>query len=54
MDEDLRRILAAELHDEFGRDLTALGLNFTILSNSLSPESRAGRILDDRQNHDCR
>ncbi len=40
LEEGMRRRLAAELHDEFGRDLTALGLNFTIISNSLSPESR--------------
>ncbi len=49
LEEDLRRKLAAELHDELGRDLTALGLNFTILSNSLSPESREnlGERVDD-------
>lgn len=35
MEEDLRKKLAAELHDEIGRDLTALNLNFSVIGNRL-------------------
>jgi len=41
--ENERRILARELHDSVGQELTALGLNLTIL-NSAIPEELAGRI----------
>ncbi|MBK5274821.1 MAG: response regulator [Desulfuromonadales bacterium] len=36
MEEELRRKLATELHDEIGRDLTVLGMNFSIISNALA------------------
>ncbi|BBA68799.1 Oxygen sensor histidine kinase NreB [Geobacter sulfurreducens] len=38
MEEDLRKKLAAELHDEIGRDLTALNLNFTVIGNRVVQE----------------
>lgn len=38
MDEELRRRLAAELHDEVGPDLTALGLTMSLVREQL-PES---------------
>jgi PAS domain S-box-containing protein len=38
LDEELRRKLAAELHDEIGRDLTALGLTLTILRGMMPEE----------------
>jgi PAS domain S-box-containing protein len=37
-EEELRRMLAAELHDEIGRDMTALGINCTIISHQLPSE----------------
>jgi PAS domain S-box-containing protein len=40
MEEELRKKLAAELHDEIGRDLTSLGINYSIISDNLSEESR--------------
>lgn len=40
LEEEMRRKLAAELHDEIGRDLTALGLDFAILHDSLPEEIR--------------
>jgi PAS domain S-box-containing protein len=40
LEEELRKKLATELHDELGRGLTALGLNFTIVSEQLPAESR--------------
>jgi len=40
LEETMRRKLATELHDELGRDLAALCLNFTILSNFLSRNAR--------------
>lgn len=46
MDEDLRRKLAAELHDEIGRDLTALNLNLSIIAGALSEET--ARNIGDR------
>jgi PAS domain S-box-containing protein len=51
LEEELRKKLATELHDELGRSLTALGLNFTIVSEQLSGEAR-GKLasrLDDTQ-----
>jgi PAS domain S-box-containing protein len=44
-DESEKRLLARELHDQVGRNLTALGLNLTVLSNYLSPQGKA--LLDD-------
>ena len=49
LDERLRRELAAELHDEIGRDLTALGLNITLLKQHLSAtlhEKALGHVDD--------
>jgi PAS domain S-box-containing protein len=49
LEEEMRKKLAAELHDDIGRDLSALGLNFAIIKNGLSRESKAtlgGRIED--------
>jgi len=37
-EESLRKNLAAELHDEIGRDITALHLFNSVITNSLSPE----------------
>jgi len=42
MDEKLRRELAAELHDEIGSGLSALGLHLSILRNKLPDKLRAG------------
>ena len=39
LDEDLRRGLAAELHDDIAQVLTALGLNLANISNTLSDEA---------------
>ncbi|OGU16602.1 MAG: hypothetical protein A2076_02700 [Geobacteraceae bacterium GWC2_53_11] len=36
MDENLRKHLAAELHDEIGRDLTALGMNMAVIGNGVA------------------
>jgi PAS domain S-box-containing protein len=36
MEEALRKKISAELHDEIGRDLSVLGMNLAIISNSLS------------------
>ncbi len=56
MEEDLRRKLSAELHDEIGRDLTALGINHAILGDSLSSEAKinldarindSGKLIED-------
>ena len=49
MEEDLRKKLATELHDEIARDLTVLGMNFSIISSSLAndaPKSLHTRIED--------
>ena len=40
LEEDLRRKVAAEIHDEVGRDLTALGFNCKIISNLVPEEVR--------------
>jgi signal transduction histidine kinase len=37
MEEALRKKLAAELHDEIARDLTVIGMNFSIISSALTP-----------------
>ncbi len=39
IEEDLRKKLAAELHDEIGRDLTALGMNLAFIDNSLTDKT---------------
>lgn len=38
MEEDIRKKLAAELHDELGRNLTLLGINFTLLTEDMPEE----------------
>lgn len=51
MEEDIRRKLAAELHDELGRDLAVLGMNFAMLSEDMSRDLRerlGGRIKNVR------
>jgi PAS domain S-box-containing protein len=40
MEEDLRKKLAIELHDEIARDLTVLGMNNSIIGNSLDDDAR--------------
>jgi PAS domain S-box-containing protein len=52
LEEEMRRNLAAELHDEIGRDLTALGLNFAILFGSFTAEMREkqGERIEDIRN----
>lgn len=49
IEEELRKKLAAELHDQIGRDLTALGINCSIISDSLADElrGRIGRRIED-------
>lgn len=49
LEEEMRKQLAVELHDEIGQDLTALVLNFTIISNALSQDARErlGERIDD-------
>jgi PAS domain S-box-containing protein len=45
--ESERRLLAQELHDRVGQNLTALGLNVRLIANAMSPESMeqcGGRI----------
>lgn len=49
MEEDLRKKLATELHDEIGRDLTVLGMNFSVISSTLAqgtPKNLRERIED--------
>lgn len=41
VEENLRKIVAAELHDEIGRDLTVIGINLSIIARSLPPEAEA-------------
>ncbi len=43
MEENLRKKLAAELHDEIGRDLTALNLNVTVIGGSI-PQAPDGNL----------
>jgi len=38
MEENLRKKLATELHDEIARDLTVLGMNFSIISSTLTDD----------------
>lgn len=40
MEEAMRKMFAAELHDEIAQDLTALSLNFTAICNGLPREVR--------------
>jgi len=49
MDEELRRRLAAELHNAIGQGLTALGLNVAMLGSELPDEARSkvGARLED-------
>jgi len=49
MEENLRKKLATELHDEIARDLTVLGMNFSIISSGLPddvPNNLPARIED--------
>jgi signal transduction histidine kinase len=46
MEEDLRKKLATELHDEIARDLTVLGMNISIISSTLAED--APKILPAR------
>ncbi|GFO54940.1 hypothetical protein GMSM_19470 [Geomonas sp. Red276] len=46
IDEETRKKLAAEIHDEMGRDLTTLGLHWALMKEMLSDDSR--RILGSR------
>lgn len=49
MEEELRKKLATELHDEIGRDLAVLGMNFSIISTTLgtdAPKNLPERIED--------
>lgn len=41
VEETLRKVVAAELHDEIGRDLTVLGINLSLIGNSLPAETAA-------------
>jgi signal transduction histidine kinase len=36
LDENLRKHLAAELHDEIGRDLTAIGMNLAVIGTGVA------------------
>ncbi len=36
IEEELRKKIATELHDEIGRDLTVLGMNFSIIKSALA------------------
>ncbi|MCM0084191.1 PAS domain S-box protein [Geomonas sp. Red32] len=49
IDEDTRKKLAAEIHDEMGRDLTTLGLHWALMKEMLPEDSRRmlGSRLDD-------
>ena len=49
MEEELRKKIAAELHDEIGRDLTVLGMNISIIDSQLAddaPKNLRERIKD--------
>lgn len=49
MEEELRKKLATELHDEIGRDVTALGMNLSLISSALTesaPEQLRQRVDD--------
>lgn len=45
MEEELRKKLAAELHDEIGRDLTVLGMNLVIIRDGITDEAPK-KLLD--------
>ncbi|MBC7963284.1 MAG: response regulator [Steroidobacteraceae bacterium] len=48
-EENLKKKLATELHDEIGRDLTVLGINLVIIKDSLkndAPENLLERVED--------
>jgi signal transduction histidine kinase len=56
MEENLRKKLATELHDEIARDLTVLGMNLSIISSTLAdvaPKTlhvrieESGRLIED-------
>jgi signal transduction histidine kinase len=49
MEEDLRKKLAVELHDEIARDLTVLGMNISIIGSVLgdaAPKNLSVRVED--------
>lgn len=49
MEEDLRKKIATELHDEIGRDLTVVGMNQAAISKSLpdgAPQDLVARVTD--------
>jgi signal transduction histidine kinase len=51
MEENLRKKLAVELHDEIGRDLTAISMNLAIISSSMTDEASrnlSARVLDSK------
>lgn len=39
MEEELRKNIAAELHDDIGRDLTVLGMNVAVINNGLANDA---------------
>lgn len=45
VEEGLRKKLAAELHDEIGRDLTAIGMNLSIISERMNA-SEQQKLID--------
>jgi PAS domain S-box-containing protein len=56
IEEELRKKLAMELHDEIGRDLTVLGINFSIIGDTLSHSAKkklgarmkdSGRLIEE-------
>lgn len=51
LEEEMRKTLAAELHDEIGRDLTALGLSLAVMHDHLPGElnKKLADRLDDAQ-----
>jgi PAS domain S-box-containing protein len=51
MEENLRKKLAVELHDEIGRDLTAISMNLAIISSSMTDEASrnlSARVQDSK------
>jgi signal transduction histidine kinase/DNA-binding NarL/FixJ family response regulator len=42
MEEALRKKIATELHDEIARDLTVIGMNFSIISSTLAHDESKG------------
>jgi signal transduction histidine kinase len=51
LEEELRRKLATELHDEIGRDLSVIGINLSLLGTRLSrePEELRSRLTDSEE-----